>query len=472
MLNERNGQILENNTSLDKEMMGDDTFLRLRQITGEILEEALHDNVELATLIDGAIDEILQGVNLSEKLQRMFRKCMLNTITTTLVQKQDGSAFLFTGDIPAMWLRDSGGQLRVFLNLDDPTGKLYDVIGAVIRQQFRYVLLDPYTNAFNFTGNGNCWSEIDQSERQNPWSWERKYELDSLCFPVELAYFYWKQTGREDLFDSEFLAAVKELIRVFRVEQHHAEQSEYFFIRDNGSEQDTLSNQGRGTEVGYTGMIWSGFRPSDDACEYGYLLPANMFAVVILGYLEEIMAAFYSEEGELLTTITILKKEVQEGIAKFGTVDHPTYGKIYAYEVDGLGNSNIMDDTGVPSLLSLPYIKYCDADDDIYQNTRRFSLSTDNRYYFEGKAAKGLGSPHTPPGYVWHMGLAIQGLTSMDEAECQELLRLFETTDAGKDLTHEGFLADDPTVYTREWFSWSNSIFCEFILKEIGKLKL
>ncbi|PZG40774.1 metal-independent alpha-mannosidase [Listeria ivanovii] len=472
LFSEGNGGILENNTSLDKEMMGEDTYFRLRRITDEILKEAASDNTELATLIDGTIDRILQQVDLSEKLQRMFRKCMLNTITTTLVQKKDDSAFLFTGDIPAMWLRDSGGQLRVFLNLDDASGKLYDVIGAVIRQQFRYIRLDPYTNAFNFGGNGNCWSEIDQSERSNPWSWERKYELDSLCFPVELAYFYWKQTARVDLFDEGFLAAIKELIRVFRVEQHHEACSEYFFIRNNGIEQDSLPNQGRGTKVGYTGMIWSGFRPSDDACEYGYLLPANMFAVVILGYLEEMVVAFYPKEMELLTAITTMKKEVQEGIDKFGIIDHPKYGKIYAYEVDGLGNSNIMDDTGVPSLLSLPYIKYCDADEAIYQNTRRFSLSKDNRYYFEGTAAKGLGSPHTPPEYVWHMGLAIQGLTSIDDAECQELLRLFETTDAGTELTHEGFLADDPTVYTREWFSWSNSIFCEFILKEIGKWKL
>ncbi|WP_233448887.1 glycoside hydrolase family 125 protein [Paenilisteria weihenstephanensis] len=476
MLNEGNGDILDKevlkNTSLDKELMGDDTYLRLRRITDEILTEAVRDNAELATLIDNAVDQVLEHANLSEKLKRMFRKCMLNTITTTLVQKKDDSAFLFTGDIPAMWLRDSGGQLRVFLNLDDPSGKLHDVIGAVIRQQFRYILLDPYTNAFNFAGNGNCWSEIDQSERQNPWSWERKYELDSLCFPVELAYFYWKQTGRVDLFDGDFLAAVKELIRVFRVEQHHEEQSEYFFIRDNGIEQDSLPNDGCGTKVGYTGMIWSAFRPSDDACEYGYLLPANMFAVVILGYLEEIMTAFYPEETDLLGTITDVKKEVQAGIVEFGIVEHPKYGKIYAYEVDGLGNSNIMDDTGVPSLLSLPYIKYCDTDDTIYQNTRRFSLSKENRYYFEGTAAKGLGSPHTPPEYVWHMGLAIQGLTSTDAEECQELLRLFETTDAGTDLTHEGFLADDPTIYTREWFSWSNSIFCEFVLKEIGKLKL
>lgn len=450
------------------EMMGDETYFRLRQITEEILQEAAKDNSELAEIINNSVDNLLENTTLSKKLQRMFRKCMLNTITTTLVQKKDDSAFLFTGDIPAMWLRDSGGQLRVFLNLKDPSGKLYDVIGAVIRQQFRYILIDPYTNAFNFTANGNCWSTIDRSDQQNSWSWERKYELDSLCFPVELAYLYWKQTKRTDIFDDTFLAAVKQLVSVFRVEQHHEDKSPYFFIRDNGIAQDSLPNKGRGTKVGYTGMIWSGFRPSDDACEYGYLLPANMFAVVILGYLQEILPVFYPYENELLTEITEIRAEVQTGIAEFGIVHHEEYGEIYAYEVDGLGNNNCMDDTGVPSLLSLPYIHYCDSSDTIYQNTRRFSLSKDNRYYFEGKAAKGLGSPHTPPGYVWHMGLAIQGLTSTDANECQELLALFETTDAGTDLTHEGFLADNPSVYTREWFSWSNSIFCEFILKEIN----
>ena len=39
---------------------------------------------------------------------------------------------------------------------------------------------------------------------------------------------------------------------------------------------------------GLHGMTWSGFRPSDDACAYGYLIPSNMFAVVVLGYLAEI----------------------------------------------------------------------------------------------------------------------------------------------------------------------------------------
>ncbi len=461
-----------NETSKDIEFMGDETYFRLRKITNDIVQQAARDNSELAEVIDHVVTQVLENSPLSEKLQRMFRKCMLNTITTTLVQKQDDSAFLFTGDIPAMWLRDSGGQLRVFLNLDDPSGKLYDVIGAVIRQQFRYILIDPYTNAFNFSADGNCWSEIDKSERENPWSWERKYELDSLCFPVELAYFYWKKTKRTDIFDHEFLQAVKELIQVFRIEQHHAEKSAYFFVRDNGIEQDSLPNDGHGREVGYTGMIWSAFRPSDDACEYGYLIPANMFAVVILGYLQEILSALYAEEEELIAEIVAIREEVQAGILKYGIVKHPKYGDIYAYEVDGLGNYNCMDDTGVPSLLSLPYIKYCDTSDDIYQNTRRFSLSTDNRYYFEGSAAKGLGSPHTPEGYVWHMGLAIQGLTSTDAEECKELLQLFETTDAGTDLTHEGFLANDPNIYTREWFSWSNSIFCEFILKESGKLSI
>lgn len=463
---------LLNETSRDIDFMGDETYYRLRQITKTILKQVKKDNSELAEIIGDRIDEVLEGSELSDKLKRMFRKCMLNTITTTLVQKEDDSAFLFTGDIPAMWLRDSGGQLRVFLNLDDPTGKLYDVIGSVIRQQFRYILNDPYTNAFNFSADGNCWSEIDQSEKKNPLSWERKYELDSLCFPVELAYFYWKKTERTDIFDSEFLAAVKEIVRVCRTEQHHMEKSEYFFIRENGVEQDSVPNNGRGSEVGYTGMIWSAFRPSDDACEYGYLIPANMFAVVIFGYLEEILSAFFVEEETLKNEVTQIRKEVQAGINEFGIIQHPKYGDMYAYEVDGLGHHNCMDDTGVPSLLSLPYIKYCEPSDPIYQNTRRFSLSTDNRYYFEGKAAKGLGSPHTPPGYVWHMGLAIQGLTSVDKEESKELLRLFETTDANTDLTHEGFLADDPNIYTREWFSWSNSIFCEFILKEIGKLKI
>ncbi len=463
--------IVASESEAAKKAMGESTYNRLRRITTEVLEHAICDNTQLTKIISEEVEELIKDAKVSDKIKNMFRKCMLNTMTTTLVQQKD-SAFIITGDIPAMWLRDSAGQLRAFLNLPDKTGKVFDAIGAVIKKQFKYIVIDPYANAFNIEANGNCWTDIDKSNYKSPWTWERKYELDSLCFPVELAYLYWKQSGRKDIFDATFLEGIKNILKVFETEQHHNEKSEYFFIRDNGIEQDSLCNNGKGNAVGYTGMIWSGFRPSDDACKYGYLLPSNMFAVVILKYLIEIIESNYSEEAQLIPGIRKLILEIEEGIEKYGIIDHPAFGKVYAYEVDGLGNYNLMDDAGIPGLLSLPYIKYCKAEDEVYQNTRKFALSKENPYYFEGAYGKGLGSPHTPDGYVWHIGMSIQGLTAIEQKEQQEILDMFARTDANTNLTHEGYLADNPETFTRDWFSWSNSVFCEFVFKAIGKLKI
>ena len=215
-------------------------------------------------------------------------------------------------------------------------------------------------------------------------------------------------------------------------------------------------------------MTWSGFRPSDDACVYGYLIPSNMFAVVTLGYTAEIMREIYKDE-EVAARAEKLASEIRAGIEKYGVVEHPKFGKMYAYETDGLGNYVFMDDANVPSLMSIPYLGYCSADDEIYKNTRAFVLSKENPYYYEGTAAKGVGSPHTPPEYIWHIALSMQGLTSRDPEECKALLHMLKTTDDGKGFMHEGCHKDDPSKFTRPWFAWSNSLFSEFVLKCIDE---
>jgi len=205
--------------------------------------------------------------------------------------------------------------------------------------------------------------------------------------------------------------------------------------------------------VGYTGMTWSGFRPSDDACQYGYLVPSNMFAVVVLGYLDEIAREVLVNE-QLSARAIKLQGEIRAGIEQHATVEHPKFGTIYAYETDGLGNYNLMDDANVPSLLSVPYLGYLSLDDPIYQNTRKFILSSSNPYYYSGKCAAGIGSPHTPPRYIWHIALAIQGLTAQSPGEKREILEIMARTDGGTGFMHEGFFVDDAHQYTREWFSW------------------
>ena len=224
-----------------------------------------------------------------------------------------------------------------------------------------------------------------------------------------------------------------------------------------------------GMPVSYTGMTWSGFRPSDDACVFGYLIPSNMFAVVTLGYMLEIFNSFYADETEFISKCKKLKDEINYGIQTYGTYDHPVYGKIYACETDGMGNKRLFDDANVPSLISAPYLGYTDKNDEMYKRTRRFILSEDNPYYYKGKFANGVGSPHTPEGYIWHIALSMQGLTSDDPDEISAVLKMLEDTDADTGYMHEGFCADDPKKYTRPWFAWSNSLFAELVEYAVDK---
>jgi meiotically up-regulated gene 157 (Mug157) protein len=218
-------------------------------------------------------------------------------------------------------------------------------------------------------------------------------------------------------------------------------------------------------------MIWSAFRPSDDACKFGYLVPANMFAVVALTYIEEIVAKYYPTEVVLLKKATKLRHEIDFGIQIYGKYLHPIHGEMYAYETDGFGNYHLMDDANVPSLMSIPYLGYVDAEDKIYQNTRSFVLSSSNPFYYEGKYAKGVGSPHTPEGYFWPIGLSMQGLTSNSIEEIEGLIETLVATDAGTEYMHEGVECDNPNNYTREWFAWSNSLFSELVIKYIEMKK-
>ncbi|MDY7045877.1 glycoside hydrolase family 125 protein [Virgibacillus sp. M23] len=411
------------------------------------------------------IDMVKRHFKQDHKIQAMFEQCFSNTYQTTIRPQVDGTTFVITGDIPAMWLRDSAAQVRPYLLLAETDHEIADMIQGVLQKQFMFITHDPYANAFNETANGNRYH--DDQTSMTPLLWERKYEVDSLCYPLQLAYLFWKSTGRLSHFNAQFLAAVRRIIDTWRTEQDHEADSTYYFARDNCPKQDTLSNNGKGSPVAYTGMTWSGFRPSDDACQYGYLIPANMFAVVVLKQLAEI-ADEVLDDRFLKEEAVRLANEIDRGIEQFAKVQHPTYGTIYAYETDGLGNYNLMDDANVPSLLSIPYFGYCDINDPIYLNTRRFILSKDNPYYYQGKAAKGIGSPHTPEHYIWHIALAIQGMTAVTEQEKEEILNAFKVTDGNTGLMHEGFHVDNPADYTRPWFSWANSMFSEFVLNRVG----
>ncbi|WP_127492506.1 glycoside hydrolase family 125 protein [Paenibacillus glycanilyticus] len=397
------------------------------------------------------------------KLLQLFKNCFPNTLETTTKLLDDGTTFVITGDIPAMWLRDSVEQVMHYVPFAKDDADLQRIIGGLIKLHMRNIVIDPYANAFNEMANDWHWNTDDKTD-MSPWVWERKFELDSICFSMRLAFAYWKETGRADIFDADFKVAMRAAVDLWKREQHHFERSPYRFERDNGIMTDSLMNDGIGMPVNYTGMIWSGFRPSDDACDFHYNIPDNMFAVVTLRQMREI-AEFVFRDLSFEKEMAKLEREINHGIQLYGIYRHPEFGPIYAYETDGFGNYCLMDDAGTPGLISIPYLGYVDGDDPIYRNTRRFALSKENPFYYEGTAAKGIGSPHTPPGYIWHMALSMQGLTAKTDEEMLDMIAVLEATDADTGFMHEGFHSDDPSVFTRKWFAWSNSLFSQLVYK-------
>jgi hypothetical protein len=418
-------------------------------------------NVQHYPAIDKRIAEVPRKLANAPQLAEMFAHCYPNTLETTVELLSDESTFVVTGDIPAMWLRDSSAQVNPYICLAQDDPDLQRLLRGLIQRQARYVLIDAYANAFNREENGQ--GHTSDQPPVDPWVWERKYELDSLCYPVRLCYTYWQATGDTTIFTETVQKMLHRIVEVMQIEQHHDTRSSYRFERPAPLlPSDTLPFGGRGTRTNYTGMVWSGFRPSDDACKFGFLIPANMLAVVILGYMIEIAHQVY-QDSELAAQAEELHREIEFGIQTYGIVEHPRYGRIYAYETDGYGNYNLMDDANVPSLLSIPYLGYRSAADPLYQNTRRFVLSPDNPYYYAGSSAYGVGSPHTPAHFIWPIALCIRGLTSIDADEQEEMLRLLVTTTAGTGYMHESFHVDDPYQFTRPWFAWANSLFGEFV---------
>ena len=407
-------------------------------------------------------DQICEKIN-NNKLKVMFKQCFLNTIETTTKIMEDGTSYVFTGDIPAMWLRDSSCQVIHYLPFCSQNEYLKKLISGLIRRQMNYIQVDPYANAFNEEPNGRG-HKSDLTDHFD-FVWERKYEVDSLCYPIWLAYKYWKNTGDTSIFDKTFEKSIQIIYDLWKTEQIH-ENSHYSFIRNSADEGNILANLGKGLPVNKTNMTWSGFRPSDDACKYNYLIPSNMFAVVCLKYLAEIYQNVL-HNNQFSGLLLKFSTEIDEGIQKFGIVHHAEFGKIFAYETDGNANYHFMDDANVPSLLSIPFIEYCDLSNEIYKNTRKFILSKSNPYYFEGKYAKGIGSPHTSRNYIWHIGLIMQALTSNEPDEIKILFEYLLDTDAGTGFMHEGFNCDNPNEYTRKWFAWANSLFAYLIVMKL-----
>ena len=412
-----------------------------------------------ASVIASEIQKLEPQLRAYPELWNHFRKCFLNTIETT-VQQSDGDTFVITGDIPAMWLRDSTAQVLHYLRFADHS-EVADMVEGLLQRQADCILRDPYANSFNREEISGSPHNRDLP-RVSGWVWERKYEIDSLCYPLWLAEKFYNKTGRTAFLNETFAEALQAILTVFRTEQNHS-TSPYYFIRTDCPPSDTLTCEGRGEPVAVTGMTWSGFRPSDDACKYGYLVPSNLFAVRALKSAEKLASLAGWED--LAAQSAALGAEIAEGVRKHGLVEHPEFGRIYAYEVDGLGNANLMDDANVPSLLALPYLEVCEKDDPLYLRTRAFVLSSENPYYYQGSLARGIGSPHTPAGYIWPIALCVQAMTSTDVGEIANILKTLMNTHGGTGFMHESFDPNAPEQFTRDWFAWANSMFGELVFR-------
>lgn len=406
------------------------------------------------------------------KLAWMFENCFPNTLETTVhYRMKDGKpdTFVYTGDIHAMWLRDSGAQVWPYLPLANKDPELKKMLEGVIRRQFKCINIDPYANAFNDGPVGGHW--MSDMTDMKPELHERKWEIDSLCYPLRLAFQYWKETGDASIFDNEWIQAIIRILKTFKEQQRKDGVGPYKFQRQTERAFDTLSNDGLGTPVKPVGLIVSAFRPSDDATTLQFLVPSNFFAVSSLRKAAEILVKV-NKRTDLAKECTDLANEVETALKKYAVYNHPKYGKIYAFEVDGFGNHFLMDDANVPSLLAMPYLGDVSVNDPIYQNTRRFVWSEDNPYFFKGKAGEGIGGPHIGYDMIWPMSIMMKAFTSKDNQEIKKCVKMLLDTDAGTGFMHESFHKDNPAKFTREWFAWQNTLFGELILKLVNEGKV
>ena len=418
---------------------------------------SLVDRAFYSPELDAYLDEIALKIK-DPKIRQLFINTFANTLDTTAynyLREGKNHTYIITGDIEAMWLRDSTAQVWHYLPLATTSKDIQKLLIGLIGNQARCIRLDPYANAF-YDEEKLGYHATDNTQML-PGVHERKWELDSLIYPLALAIEFWNVTENSEPFNAIWLDSVTLIISTLKVQQRFNGHGPYFFGRETSNPIDTLSNKGQGPAYKPTGMVASSFRASDDACLYPFNIPENLFA---LKTLKSLIILFNELKHTSLVEPTLeLIEDISSGLETHGLIDHPVFGTIYAYEVDGLGNYVCMDDANVPSLLSLPYLGVCAVDDEIYQATRKFIVSPENPFYFSGSAGAGIGSPHTGDGTIWPISLIIQASTSNTDEEILDCLRTLIKSSAGTGLLHESFNVNDATDYTRPWFAWCNSLF-------------
>ena len=422
---------------------------------------------------------------LDEETLAMCDRTLWHTLETTTIVLPNEETFIHTGDIDDLWLRDSAAQIHPLLvPFGDKNGKsmvqsdarLARVVSGLIKRTAMYIRHDPYANAFRIDDSykfSEAQKRLGRHDLISTWN----YELDSACYYIRMIYYFWKAIPDHAVLRLQSIReAIDIMLDVWISEQDHEADAfptgPLLDCQNCGKpfRYPGLARGGKGTEVAKTGMTWTGFRPSDDECTYGYLVPANMFAVVVLGYVTEIAPILWNDDA-MAAKAKKLASEIDEGIRQHSIVEHPKHGRIYAYEVDGLGNSLLMDDANVPSLMSIPYLGY-NYDHEVYQNTRKFILSYDNPTYQKGTnpatgEIEGYGSPHMSAAIrknIWPMSLAVQALSSDNVDEKVRLVQKLVKATGGTGWMHESFDVSNPRKFTRSWFCWADSLFAELVM--------
>lgn len=431
-------------------------------------EERLFTSEKIEQVIDDVTSQLT-----NPKLAWMFRNCFPNTLDTTVHFREDKDGnpdtFVYTGDIHAMWLRDSGAQVWPYVQFAAQDEHLRRMIAGVINRQLLSITIDPYANAFNDGPTGGHW--MTDGTDMNPNDHERKWEIDSQCYPIRLAHEYWKVTGDTSVFGDKWIDGMKAILATLREQQRKEGRGSYRFTRVTDRQLDTKCCNGMGNPVKPCGLIASSFRPSDDATTFEFLVPSNFFAVTSLRKAAEILETV-NHDILMAGECRALADEVETALKENAVVYHPKFGNIYAFEVDGFGNSYLMDDANVPSLLALAYLGDVAPDNPVYRNTRRFVLSDSNPYFFKGTAGEGIGGPHIGYDMIWPMSIMMRAFTSTDDNEIRDCIVMLMNTDAGTGFMHESFHKDNPENFTRAWFAWQNTLFGELILKLIHDGKL
>ncbi|AZQ61619.1 glycoside hydrolase family 125 protein [Flammeovirga pectinis] len=415
--------------------------------------------------VEKVIKQVAKKIG-DDELRWMFVNCYPNTLDTTVEFTMNGDrpdTFVITGDIPAMWLRDSTAQVWPYLPLANDDDDLKLMIKGLVNRQAACVLLDPYANAFEKDPTVKSkWAKTDITDMK-PGTHERKWEIDSLCYAVRLANGYWKKTGDASIFDETWQKSTRLIVKTFKEQQRKDGVGPYTFSRVTQKYEDTMANWGAGASMKTCGLIVSSFRPSDDSTLLPFLIPSNYFAVASLMQLADIYANVVKDNAFADECIA-LAEEVKAALKKYAVKEHLDFGEILPFEVDGYGNQYFMDDANVPSLLSMPYLDCMDVNDPLYQATRKFVWSESNPYFFKGKF-EGIGGPHVGLDYVWPMSIIQKGLTSQDPEEMKWCLDQLKATHADTGFMHESFHKDDPKKYTRSWFAWTNTLFGELVYK-------